>query len=70
MGNMGYCKFRNTVNDVRDCIKALEDREISSNEEKSAAKKLISEILDLCVSEEIIESYDKEAVEGIIEDCN
>ena len=69
MGNMGYCKFRNTLNDVRECINSLEGKEISSDEEKSAAKQLITEILSYCMSEEIIEEYDEEAVNGIIEDC-
>jgi hypothetical protein len=33
MANMSYCRFENTNGDVIDCIDALVDREISSEEE-------------------------------------
>lgn len=25
MANMGYCRFQNTANDLRDCVSALEE---------------------------------------------
>lgn len=28
MGNMSYCRFENTVNDMRDCINAIEERDV------------------------------------------
>ena len=30
MANMSYCRFENTVNDMRDCIDAIENGECDS----------------------------------------
>ncbi len=30
MANMSYCRFENTVRDMRDCINAIEDGECDS----------------------------------------
>lgn len=48
MANMSYCRFQNTLNDLRDCIETLRsgEREIGSREEVSAAENLISEMLE------------------------
>ena len=36
MGNMSYCMFRNTLNDLRECEEALLfDDELSPEEEKA-----------------------------------
>lgn len=43
MGNMSYCRFRNTLEDLRDCNEHL-DEELNSAEEIKARDKL----LDLC----------------------
>jgi len=45
MANMSYCRFENTVRDMRDCINAIEDKETDelSNYEVNA----LSEFLDL-----------------------
>ena len=42
MGNMGYCRFQNTLPDLRDCYKNWDDAK--SIEEQKARKHL----LDLC----------------------
>lgn len=45
MSNMGYCRFQNTLPDLRDCQEALEDAggvgELS-DEEKRAAIRLVA----------------------------
>ena len=47
MANMSYCRFHNTLSDLRDCQNALEDyidndeNVISSDEERRCAKNLI-----------------------------
>ena len=28
MGNMSYCRFENTAKDMRDCIYAIEERDV------------------------------------------
>lgn len=45
MSNMSYCRFQNTVSDLRDCHEALSDLRVGdieklSEEELRAAKKL------------------------------
>lgn len=41
MANMSYCRFRNTSNDLRDCVNALEDEDYpDSSEELNAAKRM------------------------------
>ena len=62
MPNMSYCRFENTVRDMRDCINAIEDRETDelSNYEVNA----LSEFLDLARE---ITNLEPE-IEGIIEE--
>jgi len=43
MGNMSYCRFENTVEDLKDCINHLEDKNISSDEKRSREK-----LFELC----------------------
>ena len=40
MSNMGYCRFQNTVPDLRDCQDHIYDDDLSSEEER-ARKNLI-----------------------------
>ena len=40
MGNMGYCRFTNTVEDLADCYEHMWDDDLSPEEEK-ARKRLI-----------------------------
>lgn len=42
MGNMSYCRFQNTLKDLRDCAEALEEigdnlAELSKEEARAAA---------------------------------
>ena len=62
MPNMSYCRFENTVKDMRDCINAIEDGETDelSNYEVNA----LSSFLDLARE---ITNLEPE-IEGIIEE--
>jgi hypothetical protein len=40
MGNMSYCRFRNTLEDLRDCYNYI-DETIDNEEEEYAREKLI-----------------------------
>ena len=66
MGNMAYCRFRNTVKDLEECKEALENEDIESAEEKKKAKALI----ELC--REIANSFDDDYVDSIVtdDDCD
>lgn len=63
MANMSYCRFHNTLSDLNDCESALDsfinndENTISSEEERSKAKKLI----ELCVY--IAENYTVEDID-------
>lgn len=43
MGNMSYCRFENTYQDLQDCYEALADKQIDelSEREQKYAKRLI-----------------------------
>jgi hypothetical protein len=43
MGNMSYCRFQNTLTDLRDCYESWEE-ELSPEEERARAR-----LLKLCV---------------------
>ena len=65
MANMSYCRFRNTLNDLRDCEDSFND--INSIEELVAAKRLLQtcqRIVDSIDMEDLImqeELYHEEA---------
>lgn len=69
MGNMSYCRFENTRQDLNDCLNALHERNISSKREKDEAYKLLITVLDFCMENDIIDSYNTDIVEEIIEEC-
>lgn len=47
MGNMGYCRMQNTVNDLADCVQALCD--IGSRADLSQAERQAAErMFELC----------------------
>lgn len=43
MGNMGYVRFTNTLGDLEDCYRHMDDQELSEAEEKSRR-----ELIKLC----------------------
>ena len=54
MGNMSYCRFRNTLEDLRDCFDNWDDLEENQKEEERARQR----ILKLC--KQIVECYGDE----------
>ena len=64
MPNMSYCRFENTVNDIRDCIYAIEDG--NTSELNRSEIRALEEFLDLAREitnleyeiEEILENYE------------
>ena len=41
MANMSYCRFQNTVGDLRDCAEHIHDDDLSEDEQR-ARKRLIA----------------------------
>ena len=64
MANMSYCRFENTVNDMQDCIYAIEEGDTS--ELSSSEVRALEEFLDLAREitnleydiEQILEEYE------------
>ena len=59
MPNMSYCRFNNTLSDLRDCRDALREGNISSLAEKRKAKRL----LEVC--REIADNFDEDYIDSI-----
>lgn len=56
--NMSYCRFQNTVIDLRDCLDTLryrDDEEPLSTEEMTACRELFETFIDFCYDEGILE---------------
>ena len=51
MPNMSYCRFQNTLQDLRDCANHISDTDLSQDE-ASARERLIS------ICREVVEEYD------------
>ena len=41
MSNMPYCRFRNTLSDLRDCYEHMDDDEIATEEQKARRKVIL-----------------------------
>jgi hypothetical protein len=66
MANMSYCRFENTLGDVKDCVNALRHGEIESNGEKKKAKALLELMAEFLLEEGLISEegeIDYEAIE-------
>ena len=57
MGNMSYCRFRNTLEDLRDCKDFVENFDLSEEENK-ARMRLIEECKEIAGWFEDYELYD------------
>ena len=55
MANMSYCRFRNTMMDLDDCLYALEEGEEIGNEELDACKRMFKKFINFCIDQGIIE---------------
>lgn len=67
MANMSYCRFRNTRNDMEDCLDALREEKRLSTEEAHAGRRMFEDILDLCRDYGIITDYDAGEIESFFE---
>ena len=55
MANMSYCRFRNTMMDLDDCLYALEDGEELSKDEFDACEMMFNKFINFCIDQGIIE---------------
>lgn len=54
MGNMSYCRFHNTVIDLRDCQEHMDDEDLSPSEQQHRQN-----LIKICV--DIAADYGEEA---------
>jgi hypothetical protein len=69
MGNMSYCRFENTFGDVLDCLDALRDRNVLSKSELENAGNMLMAIIEFLQEEEIIDRYNNDALENLLDEC-
>ena len=55
MGNMSYCRFENTMNDLQDCYNHMDDKDLSDSE-----KEYRYCLIELCKS--IVDEYSEDNV--------
>lgn len=55
MSNMSYCRFRNTIEDLRDCYQHIDETDLSIEEARARKQliKLCKEIAEECEDEEM-----------------
>lgn len=58
--NMSYCRFYNTLADLKDCYYNIEDVSEMSYEEKQARKQLIQICCDIAENSEYLLSLESE----------
>lgn len=49
MGNMDYCKFENTLEDMGQCYEGIDDVAEMSNTERKAREKMIKLCIDIAL---------------------
>ena len=59
--NMSYCRFHNTLQDLKDCYYNIEDVEDMSDEEKRARKQLIEICMDIADNADYLLNLESEA---------
>lgn len=60
--NMSYCRFYNTLQDLKDCYYNIQDVENMSWEEKRARKQLIEICMDIADNADYLLNLESEAV--------
>ena len=60
--NMGYCKFENTVRDLRQCYEGMRNGELTDGEGSEYEEMAKKQIIKLCkrITEEFGETFNEE----------
>ena len=61
--NMSYCRYSNTLADLKDCYYVIEHVKGLSNEEKRAREKLIQLCCEIASDKDYLLSIDNEEIE-------
>jgi len=53
MANMSYCRFQNTLQDLRDCYENMDDTDLSDEEKR--ARRTLLKLCDQIVGDHVVE---------------
>ena len=53
MANMSYCRFQNTLQDLRECYEHMDDSDLS--DEEKAARKRLAKLCDQIASDYVVD---------------
>ncbi len=53
MANMSYCRFQNTLQDLRDCYENMDDTDLSDEEKR--ARRTLLKLCDQIVGDYVVE---------------
>ena len=68
MGNMSYCRFENTSNDLMDCMEALEELDVEQVSEMSSYER--EGLLELIrLSNEISNQFSLEDIQDLVDEA-
>lgn len=66
--NMSYCRFRNTRNDLADCLDAITQGDTISTAERIAGERMFKSFLTFCRDWDIIDGYDAENLKDMFDE--
>lgn len=66
--NMDYCRFNNTRMALDECIESMENNEVSSYSELDEAERMLNNMLDFLMDNDIVEDFDNESLELVIDE--
>ena len=67
MANMSYCRFHNTRSDLNDCLEALREDKLLSEDEATAGRRMFEEFLEFCQENFIITGYDADEIKVLFD---
>ena len=72
MVNMSYCRFHNALIDLKDCLDALQNRDIANGEEKIKTKIMLEKICAFLIEEDLISlniAINYRGIDELIAEC-
>jgi hypothetical protein len=72
MVSMSYCRFRNTLQEIENCLNALDEREHISENEQEAAQAMFYKIITWLHENDVIVLDDNDSpyhIDEILEQC-
>ena len=65
MANMHYCRFQNTLTDLKTCLNTLNEQDELSEDETRAADRMLREVVYFLYQNDIVDEIPKDVNERI-----